>query len=168
MMPCSFFLVLWLPFLVQHHGCQNTSVLQMQGDESYASGCRIRLLHSQTEGADSKMRCQTWRDGFCSLWTPPCSSVTRSHSRSAYRFNFRPLSHIPYTMSVSGCGELGYGNPQKFSPRKSHFQAIRESFLPWKKPAIRYSITTRGVCQILALLWCKSEGFTSAVPISGM
>ena len=117
------------------------SIQHGRGDESYTNGRRrIRLLHSQTEGADSKMRCQTWRDSLCSLWTPPCSSVCRSSSRTRGVLTaliLRPLSHIP--MSVSGCGELGYGKSAKvFSIKKIQFSSNSRKFLPRKKSTIRY------------------------------
>ena len=110
------------------------SMQHSSGDESYASKRHIRPLQSQTEGADSKTRCQTWRDTSRSLCTPPRSSVTCSSSPAFGMLTvliLRPLSHIP--MSVSGYGELGYGKSAKVSPRKSNFQAIRKNVSPTKE-----------------------------------
>ena len=71
-----------------NHGCQNfryyRSIQHSRGDESYASGRCIWLLHSQTESADSKMRCQTWRNSLIFLYSwcayRSNSQTTESHS----------------------------------------------------------------------------------------
>ena len=43
---------------------------------------------------------------------------------------------------ASGCGALGYHKFAKVFSAKINFQAIHESFLQRKKPAIRYSMTS--------------------------
>ena len=40
---------------------------------------------------------------------------------------------------ASGCGALGYHKFTKVFSAKIYFQAIRESFLPRKKPAVQYN-----------------------------
>ena len=54
-----------------HHGCQNVMTQVVAIDLSTMAGWTnlylmqagdIQLLHSQTEGADSKASCQTWHD----------------------------------------------------------------------------------------------------------
>ena len=122
-----------------NHGGQKVQVLQIypawQGGQILRKQVTYTTTSLPTEGSDSKTRCQTWCDSSCSLWTPLCSSVTCSSSHACGMLTvliLRPLSHIP--MSVSGCGELGYGK----SAKVFNFQAICESFLPQKKSAVLY------------------------------
>ena len=54
-----------------------------------------------------------------------------SHPRKFSPWNFRHATPIMRSVYI----------PQKFSPQNAPFQPIRESFLPWKFPAIRYRST---------------------------
>ena len=68
-----------------NHSCQRgetgtTDLYSTAGETNpmQAGDMYTRLLHSQTEGTDSEMRCRTWR----SQWTPPRSSVIHPSSHT--------------------------------------------------------------------------------------
>ena len=60
-------------------------------------------------------------------------------------------------------GTAKVSNHRKFSPRKSYFLPIRESFLPWKVPAIQYSrvVTIQGwqlFVSSTCTVWVRESG----------
>ena len=62
-----------------------------------------------------------------------------------YNGNFRGRKLLGYFLCETWeCGTFGAAkasNLQSFSPRKSYFSPICESFLPWKFPAMQYYST---------------------------